>query len=120
MKRLVLGLVCFALGGLALATPSKQEHRKKTDERLHTAAVVLEEVMAAPDKGIPDDLLKKAYCAVIVPGVKKGAFLVGAQYGKGFVTCRQNARWSAPSAIRVEGGSFGYKLVAKKPTWSCW
>jgi len=114
VKRLVLGIACFALGGLALATPSKQEDRKKTDERLHTAAVVLEEVMAAPDKGIPDDLLKKAYCAVIVPGVKKGAFLVGAQYGKGFVTCRRNAGWSAPSAIRVEGGSFGLQVGAEE------
>ena len=112
MKRLVLGIAFFALGGLALATPTKQQVRKKTDERLLTAAVVLEEVMAAPDKGIPDDLLKNAYCAVIVPGVKKGAFLFGAQYGKGFVTCRKKATagWSAPSAIRVEGGSFGLQV----------
>ena len=114
MKRLVLGIVCFALSGLALATPTKQTVRKKTDARLQTAAVVLEEVMAAPDKGIPGDLLKRAYCVAIVPGVKKGAFLVGAQYGKGFVTCRRNAGWSAPSAIRVEGGSFGLQVGAEE------
>jgi lipid-binding SYLF domain-containing protein len=81
LKRLVFVIACFALGGLALATPSKQENRKKTDGRLHTAAVVLEEVMAAPDK--PDDLLKKASCAVIVPGVKKVAFLVDLETGRG-------------------------------------
>ncbi|HXY49997.1 MAG TPA: lipid-binding SYLF domain-containing protein [Terriglobales bacterium] len=66
--------------------------------------------MAAPDKGIPDDLLKKAHCAVIVPGVKKGAFLAGAEYGKGFVSCRKKGGWSAPAAIRVEGGSFGVQI----------
>jgi SH3 domain-containing YSC84-like protein 1 len=111
VKRLVLTVVlCFALGGFALARPSEQEDRKKTEERLQSAAEVLKEVMAAPDKGIPDDLLKKAHCAVIVPGVKKGAFLVGAQYGKGFATCRKNGGWSAPAAIRVEGGSFGFQI----------
>src|ERR1700757_713864 len=105
-----MGILCFALGGIALAKPSEQEDRKKTDERLQSAAEVLKEVMAAPDKGIPEDLLKKAHCAVIVPGVKKGAFLVGAQYGKGFVTCRKKAGWSTPAAIRVEGGSFGFQI----------
>jgi len=56
--------------------------------------------------------LNKAHCAVIVPGVKKGAFIVGAQYGKGFITCRENAirGWSAPAAIRIEGGSFGFQI----------
>ena len=111
MKRLVLtGILCFALSGLALARPSEEEDRKKTDERLQNAAEVLREVMAAPDKGIPDDLLKKAHCAVIVPGVKKGAFLAGAEYGKGFVSCRKKGGWSAPAAIRVEGGSFGFQI----------
>jgi len=93
-----------------MASPSEEEDRKKTDERLQNAAEVLKEVMAAPDKGIPDDLLKKAHCVVIVPGVKKGAFLAGAEYGKGFVTCRRQSSWSAPAAIRVEGGSFGFQI----------
>lgn len=72
--------------------------------RLHDSATVLSEIMAAPDKGIPEDLMEKAQCIVIVPGVKKGAFIVGGQYGKGFLSCRQNEgrRWSAPAAIRVE------------------
>ena len=113
MKRQALAAVlffAFALTGPVLALPTEQEDRKKADERLQTAAEVLKEVMAAPDKGIPEDLLKKAHCAVIVPGVKKGAFVVGAQYGKGFVTCRRKGGWSAPAAIRVEGGSFGFQI----------
>ena len=65
MKRFVLtAILCFALGGLAVARSSEEEDRKKTDERLQNAAEVLRDVMAAPDKGIPDDLLKKAHCAV--------------------------------------------------------
>ena len=57
------------------------------------------------------DLLNKAQCAIVVPGLKKGAFIVGAKYGKGFVSCRKNgAGWSAPGAVRVEGGSFGFQI----------
>lgn len=68
--------------------------------------------MSTPDKGIPQDLLEKAHCVVIVPGMKKGAFIVGAKYGKGFVSCRgpHRAGWSAPSAIRIEGGSVGFQI----------
>ncbi|MGH7490097.1 MAG: lipid-binding SYLF domain-containing protein [bacterium] len=68
--------------------------------------------MAAPDKGIPQELLEKAQCVVIVPGMKKGAFIIGGKYGKGFITCRRTTGrgWSAPGAIRVEGGSFGFQI----------
>src|SRR5581483_2848981 len=80
-------------------------------ERLQAAAESFKEVMGIPDKSIPQDLLSRAQCAVIVPGLKKGAFIVGAKYGKGFVTCRQGGQgWSAPGAIRVEGGSFGFQI----------
>ena len=80
--------------------------------RLDDAATVFSEIMATPDKGIPQDLLEKAHCMVIVPGLKKGAFIVGGKYGKGFVTCRKDgaAGWSAPGAVRVEGGSVGFKI----------
>jgi lipid-binding SYLF domain-containing protein len=80
--------------------------------RLDEAAVTFSEIMSAPDRGIPKDLLYRAHCAVIVPGMKKGAFLVGAQYGKGFISCRgkRDRGWSAPAAIRVEGGSFGFQI----------
>lgn len=109
-RSLATVLAFVMLGAIFTSANEQQEDRKKVDERLHSAAEVLREVMAAPDKGIPSDLLKKAHCAVIVPGVKKGAFLVGAQYGKGFLTCRKKGGWSAPAAVRVEGGSFGFQI----------
>jgi len=81
-------------------------------ERLKAAADALKEVMGIPDKSIPQDLLSKAQCIVIVPGLKKGAFIIGAKYGKGFVSCRRSGGvgWSAPGSIRVEGGSFGFQI----------
>ena len=82
-------------------------------ERLTDATSVLNEVMATPDKGIPQDLLEKAHCIVIVPGVKQAAFIVGAKFGKGFATCRRDrGGWGAPGAVRVEGGSFGFQIGA--------
>jgi lipid-binding SYLF domain-containing protein len=81
-------------------------------ERLETATNVLSEVLSAPDKGIPQDLIEKAHCVVVVPGLKKGAFIVGGKYGKGFITCRKGSGvgWGPPAAIRVEGGSFGFQI----------
>jgi len=86
--------------------------QKDVVRRLDESATVLSEIMASPDKGIPEDLLEKAHCIVIVPGLKKGAFIVGGKYGKGFVSCRDknNIGWSAPAAIRVEGGSVGFQI----------
>src|SRR6266571_2879900 len=83
-----------------------------TAKRLNAAADVLNEIMAAPDKSIPQDLLDKAACSVIVPNVKKGAFIVGAKYGRGFIVCRkENGRdWSAPAGVKVEGGSVGFQI----------
>ena len=81
-------------------------------KRLGVAAQTFKEVMDTPDKTIPQDLLNKAQCIIIVPGLKKGAFVVGAKYGKGFVSCRKSGGlgWSAPGSIRVEGGSFGFQI----------
>src|SRR6266849_693897 len=100
-------LCLLLLSGLAaFAAESKSE----VAQRLENAAAVLHEIMATPDKGIPEDLLDKANCVVIVPGLKKGAFIVGAQYGKGFVTCRKTGGWSAPAAVKIEGGSVGLQI----------
>ena len=80
-------------------------------QRLEEAGQVLEEIMNVKDNSIPQDLLAKAECAIVVPGVKSGAFIVGAKYGRGFVTCRKNGGgWGAPGAVRVEGGSFGFQI----------
>jgi lipid-binding SYLF domain-containing protein len=80
--------------------------------RLSEAATVFSEVMATPDKGIPQDLLAKAHCIVIVPGLKTAAFVVGGKYGKGYVSCRKHngVGWSAPGTVRIEGGSVGFQI----------
>jgi lipid-binding SYLF domain-containing protein len=80
--------------------------------RLKTSTEVLTEIMATPDKSIPQELLENSQCIVIVPGMKKGAFMVGGQYGRGFMLCRQpsGAGWSAPAGVKVEGGSFGFQI----------
>jgi len=81
-------------------------------KRLTESAAVFSEIMATPDKGIPEDLLANAHCIVIVPGLKSAAFLVGGKYGKGYLSCR-NAKgggWSAPGTVRIEGGSVGFQL----------
>ncbi len=81
------------------------------DKRLRNAAAAFGEVMASPDKGIPQELMDKAQCVVIVPGLKKGAFGVGGKYGRGFASCRKCGQgWSAPAAVAIEGGSFGLQL----------
>jgi SH3 domain-containing YSC84-like protein 1 len=99
-------LAAFALGATLLSAASD------APKRLQSAAGALKEVMDIPDKSIPQDLLNKAQCIVIVPDLKKGAFIVGAKYGKGFVSCRQKSGvgWSAPGAVRIEGGSVGLQI----------
>jgi SH3 domain-containing YSC84-like protein 1 len=81
-------------------------------KRLNAAAAVFSEVMAAPDKGIPQDLLESAHCIVIVPDLKTAALGVGGKYGKGYLSCRSKtgAGWSAPAAVRIEGGSVGFQI----------
>jgi lipid-binding SYLF domain-containing protein len=79
-------------------------------DRITDAAAVLTEMASSFDSGIPKDLIAKAECIVIVPGVKKGAIGFGGQYGRGYMSCRQNGGWSAPSGMRVEGGSVGFQI----------
>src|SRR5258708_31692577 len=80
-------------------------------KRLDSAAMALHEILAAPDKGIPQDLFNKSVCAIIVPGLKKGAFIIGGKFGRGFIACRKSGGgWSAPAGVKVEGGSFGLQL----------
>jgi lipid-binding SYLF domain-containing protein len=81
-------------------------------KRLNDAAIVFSEVMDIPDKGIPQELLDKAHCIVIVPDLKTAAFVIGGKYGKGYLVCRSTARpgWSAPGTVRIEGGSVGFQI----------
>jgi SH3 domain-containing YSC84-like protein 1 len=86
-------------------------HAETAAQRLSSSAQVFKEIMATSDRGIPQDLLQKAECIVVVPGMKKGAFIVGANFGRGFLSCRKSTPgWSAPAAIRMEGGSFGFQI----------
>src|SRR5689334_22176299 len=104
MKLAKLGIFCLC-AGMAFGADTAAE-------RLASATSVLSEIMSAPDKGIPQDLLETAHCVVVVPGLKKGAFIVGGKYGRGFITCRKGSGvgWSAPAAIKVEGGSVGFQI----------
>src|SRR5689334_20736159 len=81
-------------------------------KRLAEASAVFSEVMATPDKGIPEEMLANAHCIVIVPGLKTAAFLVGGKYGKGYLSCRNKTGpgWSAPATVRIEGGSVGFQI----------
>lgn len=81
-------------------------------KRLNEAAAVFSEIMATPDKGIPEDLLANAHCIVIVPGLKTAAFIVGGKFGKGYISCRSQGGigWSAPGTVRIEGGSVGFQI----------
>jgi SH3 domain-containing YSC84-like protein 1 len=82
-------------------------------ERLSDATKVFNEIMETPDKGIPQDLIEKANCIVIVPGMKQAALGIGGKWGRGYVSCRENHRhWGGPAAVRVEGGSFGFQIGA--------
>lgn len=101
--RLLIGLFVLA----AVASAGEAENK-----RLQESAVVLTEIMGTGDNAIPQNLMEKAACAVIVPGMKKGGFIVGAKYGRGFATCRKpsGVGWSAPSGVRIEGGSFGFQI----------
>jgi lipid-binding SYLF domain-containing protein len=102
----------LALAGSATAYAADREI--KTADRLDASADTLIDMMKASDKGIPQDLLDKAKCVVVVPGMKKAGFILGADYGRGFAACRRagGAGWSAPAAMRVEGGSLGFQIGA--------
>src|SRR5690242_12811860 len=103
MMKLLAGAVLATL----VAVPGFAQ--KTAAARLQAATEDLKEMMNASDKGIPQDLLNRASCVVVVPNLKKGGFIVGAQYGKGFFTCRKQSGvgWSAPGSVRISGGKFG-------------
>lgn len=89
-------------------------YAENANDRLKEATSVVNELMSAGDKGIPQDLLEKAHCAIIIPGAKKGGFFIGAQYGRGFAICRDSSTrgWGAPAAVRMEGGTIGAQIGA--------
>jgi SH3 domain-containing YSC84-like protein 1 len=90
----------------------KSAHDEKTNNRLDDAASLFSEIMGTPDKSIPQDLLDKSACVVLVPGLKKAGFVVGGKFGRGYAVCRaaSGEGWGPPAAIRIEGGSFGLQI----------
>src|SRR5580704_18474657 len=96
---------------LGVATLGWSDSKKEdASERLDNAAKVLHEIMAAPDKGIPEEVLDHAKCIAVVPHLVKGGFIVGAEGGRGVATCRTDHGWSAPAFFDVEGGSWGLQI----------
>jgi lipid-binding SYLF domain-containing protein len=97
---------------LALSTVGSVYAAPEYVERLKNAADVLTEIMSTPDSAIPQDLLNKSYCVIVVPGLKKAGFIVAARYGKGSCRKKSLVGWTAPGTVRIEGGSFGFQIGA--------
>ena len=106
MKRILATTLALAIAPLVLARDNEPA------KRLNEAAAVFSEVMATPDKGIPQEMLEHAHCIVIVPDLKTAAFVFGGKYGKGYLSCRNKSGkgWSAPGTVRIEGGSVGFQI----------
>jgi lipid-binding SYLF domain-containing protein len=109
-------VVILAVAGSISTTAFAADREVKVADRLEASADTLTDMMRAADKGIPQDLIDKAHCVVVVPGMKKAGFVFGAEYGRGFAVCRKRggSGWSAPAAMRVEGGSVGFQIGASE------
>ena len=105
-------VLIVSIAGLAVALPALASDKEDDIGRVEKATRTFHEIMAAPDKGIPRDLMEKAKCVVIIPGEEKAAFIFGGNYGRGLATCRTATGWSAPMFVAVGGGSFGFQIGA--------
>src|SRR6201985_1414226 len=105
-------LTILAVGATLSPLAMAAEKESKVVDRLDASADVLKDMMHASDKGIPQDLMDKANCVVVVPNMKKAGFIFGAKYGRGWAMCRResNTGWTAPAGIEIEGGSFGLQI----------
>jgi SH3 domain-containing YSC84-like protein 1 len=103
MKRFIQ-VLCISV---SLTVAASAADMAKLDQRVDAAHDVLHQLMDTPDKGIPEGIAAKATCVAVIPGYKKGAFIVGGQYGQGVVSCRTGHGWSAPAFIQLTGASFG-------------
>jgi len=111
MKRITATLCAMTLAATSM-TAFAAGDKEKMVGRLNSAQSVLNEIMATPDKAVPQNILSAAYCVVVIPSYKKGAFVVGGQYGQGAATCRNTpaGKWSAPVFVQLAGGSFGFQI----------
>ena len=102
-------MVTLLLAGMALPVFADSGRQLEVD-RIRNSRFAFENIMNAPDKGIPQDLLGSAKCIAIIPGEKRAAFVFGGSYGRGLVTCRAGSGWSAPAFLMLSGGSFGFQI----------
>jgi SH3 domain-containing YSC84-like protein 1 len=112
MKSKAVLLMFVALAFFSLDSYAANE----VNDRVVSAAVVLKEVVDIPEKGIPQDLINKCTCVVVIPSVKKAGFIFGGAYGKGVISCRTDngkGPWSSPSMTTLKGGSFGLQIGAQ-------
>src|SRR5271156_6638363 len=113
---LMLAVALLGLPVLAGARAARADDQVKDEDRLQNSGEVLKEIMDIPDD-IPQSLLDKADCVIVIPSVLKAAFIVGGSYGRGAMTCRSGDRfrgpWGAPTMMALEGGSFGFQLGAQ-------
>jgi SH3 domain-containing YSC84-like protein 1 len=113
MRKTHLAIFLAIAGSLSTAAFAA-DRAIKVEDRLDASADALRDSMHAADKGIPQDLLDKSHCVVVIPGMKKAGFIFGAEYGRGFAVCRHKGGWSAPAAMRMEGGTFGFQIGASE------
>src|ERR1700757_2736452 len=106
MKKIAVLLVLLLSAAAAFAAGN----REKTIDRVQSAGTILNEIMAAPDSGIPEEILDSAKCVAVVPSLLKGGLGLGAAYGKGVASCRTDKGWTAPAFFTVKGGSFGLQI----------
>jgi lipid-binding SYLF domain-containing protein len=106
MKKIMFALAVLSLGTLSWAGSAKED----ATDRLENATTVMHEIMGAPDKGIPEEVLEHAKCVAVIPHMVKGGFVFGAKGGKGVATCRTSNGWSAPAFITISGGSWGLQI----------
>lgn len=105
-RLLAMILTMFIMLGNSWAGTSRTQEVRRTQ----AAATVLDEIMATPDKGIPEEIMESAECVAVVPSMLNGGFIVGARYGKGVATCRTESGWSAPVPLQIAGGSGGLQI----------
>src|SRR5438128_2452800 len=98
---------------LAIARVQAADLSTREANRMQEAAIVLKEIHGVPDKDIPQELWDRAECVIVVPGLKKAAFVIGGEYGKGLMSCRHSGAWSAPIFMQIGKGSWGLQIGAQ-------
>lgn len=110
--RVIIGTVAMAIA-MAATTATAADISQKAADRVKEAAMTLREIHAVPDKDIPQELWDRADCVIVIPSLKKAAFIIGGEYGKGLMSCRRNGAWGAPIFMEMQKGSWGFQIGAE-------